>query len=150
MLKRKFISIFLFVFLISNFTGIVYAKDSVTLIIPSLATSSTSNLLESNAKISKEEATKIAVNAFKDYFNIEIDEKNFQSSCKLNSDYQIQGYSMWNLNWNSFDKYGYIALAKGLSVIDSNSKLFNPKELVKMEEFSHTLYNIIQYVSTTN
>ena len=50
----------------------------------------------------------------------------------------------------STNNYGSIAIAKGLSIIDSKEKTFSPNEYVKMEEFAHALYNSIKYMVVTN
>ena len=52
------------------------------------------------AKISQEQAKQIAKNAFKDYFEISIDDTKFQYNVNFNSNY-FGGVktSVWNINW---------------------------------------------------
>jgi hypothetical protein len=45
------------------------------------------------------------------------------------------------------DKYGYIAIAKGLSIMDGTQNVFNPKAYVTMTELAITLYNTLPHMS---
>lgn len=58
---------------------------------------------EKSAKVSKDEAKEIGLKVLKDFFNMEIDEKKYQTSFELRQDYDILQKYLWEIRWDMND-----------------------------------------------
>ncbi len=95
--RKRLLSLLMMVLFIFSMTSTVFAKED-TNIQNALA------LEEKNAKITKEDAIKISIKAFKNYFNIELDTKLYQNVCNFEDGYNERTRYVWHLNWNKFDE----------------------------------------------
>lgn len=109
-MAKKLFSLSMVVFLLFSFTGTTYAKDAAAL--------SKQGVVQSTTKLNSADAVKIAKKALKDYFNFDIDEKEFQSNSQLSQGYNMKDSYVWNLNWNSYNG----SMNKFINItIDANS-----------------------------
>lgn len=91
--RKKLLSLIMAVVFIFSFTSTAHAKDDTKV----------QNLLameEKSAKITKEDAINIGLKALKDYFNIEIDTKQYQSTCNFDTAYYDKNSFIWRLDWD--------------------------------------------------
>lgn len=118
-MRKKLIAVSMSVLFLFSITGTGYANTKTT-------TLNSATVVGNTTKISKDDASKIAIKDLKDYFNFDLDEKQYQSYTQLSPDYTNTNAGTWNLNWNSFNGASNISISVGIDA--SSGRLGNMNE----------------------
>jgi hypothetical protein len=101
-IKRLLSILTVIVFMLGSISS-AFAADAVTAVKAELAVPVGAKINpsdEMNVKISKDEAKKIATDILKNIFDMEIDEKKFQSRIELRQDYEMPRKYVWEFRWD--------------------------------------------------
>ncbi|MFT9495548.1 YcdB/YcdC domain-containing protein [Anaerosolibacter sp.] len=104
------------------------------MMIPAFGEEKNNGINEENLKITKDEAKEIAIKRLKEYLDVQVDEKKFQTRMELRSDYEDPQNSLWHINWDFNDNAKSIHINVSVDGSDGSIRSLSQQEYIHSQE----------------